>query len=84
MEWEVVQEGWWDARGNPVKASEKVTVAEYSTFSEATTAWKTLNAQVEVEWQALTVEERSGRKRPLYGVRRKAAVVRKTPDEIAE
>lgn len=84
MAWIVVQEGWWDERGNPVKASEKVVVAEYHTWTEATDAWKTLNAQVEVEWQALTVEERSGRRRPLYGVRRKAAVVQKTPDEITE
>ena len=84
MEWVVVQVGWWDDRGNPVQAIEKVTVAEYRTFSEATAAWKTLNAQVEVEWQALTVEERSGRRRPLYGVRRKAPDISKVPDEIAE
>ena len=72
MEWIVVQEGWWDERGNPVRTSDKVTVAECRTFSEAVAAWKTLNAQVEIEWQALTVEERAGRRRPLYGVRRKA------------
>jgi len=82
MEWEVVQEGWWDDRGNQVQASEKVTVAEYRTFSEATAAWKTLNSQVETEWQALTVEERSGRRRPMYGVRHRASDVRKVPDEI--
>jgi hypothetical protein len=68
MEWLVVQEGWWDERGNAIRASEKVTITEGCTFSEAVAAWKKLNAQVEAQWQALPVEERLGRRRPMYTV----------------